>query len=217
MNFVDGLFVSGQYQIKPSLPFVPGSKVAGHVVSVGPDVPRWPSAIGCLRRWDWVASPPRRGPGVYRHRPARRHRCARAATFTQSYSTSLFALGRLHAAPGETVLVLGAGGGVGLSAIGMARASGCRVLGVASARKNDRQRSMPVQRPCSTRPRSRSRRRRAWAGGTGVDLVVDPIGGVLAEQALRALGDRGRYLVIGFTSGDIRRFRSTRSSCGTDR
>ena len=207
VNFVDGLFVAGQYQIKPSLPFVPGSEVAGHVVAVGPDVSTaWPSATGCWPRWAWAASP---AASSWRRRSAialpEGMDAARAATFTQSYSTCLFALrDRAHAAPGETVLVLGAGGGVGLAAIGVARALGCRVLGVASS-ADKRQAALDAGAEAALDPAAEPVKdaARAWAGGTGVDLVVDPIGGALAEPALRALGDRGRYLVIGFASGDI--------------
>jgi NADPH:quinone reductase len=130
---------------------------------------------------------------------------ARAATFTQSYSTSLFALrDRAHAAPGETVLVLGAGGGVGLAAIGVARALSCRVLGVASS-ADKRGAALDAGAEAVLDPGAEPLKdaARAWAGGSGVDLVVDPVGGALAEPSLRALGDRGRYLVIGFASGDI--------------
>ena len=130
---------------------------------------------------------------------------ARAATFTQSYSTCLFALrDRAHAAPGETVLVLGAGGGVGLAAIGVAGALGCRVLGVASS-ADKRQAALEAGAESVLDPAAQPVKEaaRAWSGASGVDLVVDPIGGALAEPALRALGDRGRYLVIGFASGDI--------------
>ena len=206
VNFVDGLFVAGQYQIKPTLPFVPGSEVAGHVVAVGPDV-RTP-AIG-----DRVLASV--GLGGYASRVVVAAGSAialpegmdapRAATFTQSYSTCLFALrDRAHAAPGETVLVLGAGGGVGLAAIGVARALGCRVVGVASS-ADKRQAALDAGAEAALDPAAEPIKdaARAWAGGTGVDLVVDPIGGALAEPALRALGDRGRYLVIGFASGDI--------------
>jgi len=129
----------------------------------------------------------------------------RAATFTQSYSTCLFALrDRARAAPGETVLVLGAGGGVGLAAIGVARALGCRVLGVASS-ADKREAALAAGAEAVVDPGAEPLKEaaRAWAGGTGVDLVVDPVGGPLAEPSLRALGDRGRYLVIGFASGDI--------------
>ncbi len=206
VNFVDGLFVAGQYQIKPSLPFVPGSEVAGHVVAVGPDV-------GGLALGDRVLASV--GLGGFASRVVVPATAAivlpegldapRAATFTQSYSTSLFALrDRAHAAPGETVLVLGAGGGVGLAAIGVARALGCRVLGVASsADKRDAALAAGAEAVVDPAAEPLKEAARAWAGGTGVDLVVDPVGGPLAEQSLRALGDRGRYLVIGFASGDI--------------
>ena len=206
VNFVDGLFVAGQYQIKPSLPFVPGSEVAGHVVAVGPDV-------GGLALGDRVLASV--GLGGFASRVVVPATAAivlpegldapRAATFTQSYSTSLFALrDRAHAAPGETVLVLGAGGGVGRAAIGVARALGCRVLGVASsADKRDAALAAGAEAVVDPAAEPLKEAARAWAGGTGVDLVVDPVGGPLAEQSLRALGDRGRYLVIGFASGDI--------------
>ncbi len=206
VNFVDGLFVAGQYQIKPALPFVPGSEVAGHVVALGPEVST--IAVG-----DRVLASV--GLGGFASRVVVRAStvislpdgmdAAHAATFTQSYSTSLFALrDRAHAAPGETVLILGAGGGVGLGAIGVARALGCRVLGVASSAEK-RQAALEAGAEAVLDPATESVKEatRTWAGGTGVDIVVDPIGGDLAEQALRALGDRGRYLVIGFASGEI--------------
>jgi NADPH:quinone reductase len=206
VNFVDGLFVAGQYQIKPSLPFVPGSEVAGHVVAVGPDVAavaagdRVLASVGLGGFASRVVVPARSVVALPDGMDA-----ARAATFTQSYSTCLFALrDRAHAAPGETVLVLGAGGGVGLAAIGVARALGCRVLGVASS-ADKRQAALEAGAESALDPAAEPVKdaARAWAGGSGVDLVVDPIGGALAEPALRALGDRGRYLVIGFASGDI--------------
>ena len=206
VNFVDGLFVAGQYQIKPSLPFVPGSEVAGHVVAVGPDVSglavgdRVLASVGLGGFASRVVVAAGTAVALPEGLDA-----ARAATFTQSYSTCLFALrDRAHAAPGETVLVLGAGGGVGLAAIGVARALGCRVLGVASS-ADKRQAALDAGADSVLDPAAESVKdvARTWAGGTGVDLVVDPIGGALAEPSLRALGDRGRYLVIGFASGDI--------------
>ena len=206
VNFVDGLFVAGQYQIKPSLPFVPGSEVAGHIAAVGPDVvavavgDRVLASVGLGGFASRVVVPAVSVVALPEGMVA-----ARAATFTQSYSTCLFALrDRAHAAPGESVLVLGAGGGVGLAAIGVARALGCRVLGVASSPEK-RQAALEAGAESVLDPASEAVKdaARAFAGGTGVDLVVDPIGGALAEPALRALGDRGRYLVIGFASGDI--------------
>ncbi len=206
VNFVDGLFVAGQYQIKPTLPFVPGSEVAGHVVAVGPGVTtvavgdRVLASVGLGGFASRVVVPAGSVVALPEGMDA-----SRAATFTQSYSTCLFALrDRASAAPGETVLVLGAGGGVGLAAIGVARALGCRVLGVASS-ADKRQAALEAGAEAALDPALEPIKdaARSWAGGTGVDIVVDPIGGALAEPALRALGDRGRYLVIGFASGDI--------------
>jgi NADPH2:quinone reductase len=206
VNFVDALFVAGKYQIKPPLPFVPGSEVAGTVEAVGPDVD--------------VPAPGQRvlasvGLGGFASRvvvPAAaavvlpdRLSAPQAATFTQSFSTCLFALReRAAAQPGESVLVLGAGGGVGLAAIGVARALGCRVLGVASTEEK-RAAALAAGAEAVLDPTTEPVKdaARAWAGGTGADLVVDPVGGALAEPSLRALGDRGRYLVIGFASGPI--------------
>jgi len=206
VNFVDGLFVAGRYQIKPPLPFVPGSEVAGRVEAVGPDVAgpavgaRVLASVGLGGFASRVVVPAASAvelPDVLD--------AAQAATFTQSYSTSLFALrDRGHAGEGERVLVLGAGGGVGLAAIGVARALGCRVLGVASSAEK-REAALAAGAEAAVDPASEALKdaARAWAGGTGIDVVVDPIGGPLAEPSLRALGDGGRYLVIGFASGDI--------------
>jgi NADPH:quinone reductase len=130
---------------------------------------------------------------------------ARAATFTQSYSTSLFALrDRAHVRPGERVLVLGAGGGIGLAAIGVARALGCRVLAVASSEdKRTAAASAGAEAVVDPAEEPLKEAARSWAGGSGVDVVIDPVGGPSAEPSLRALGDDGRYLVVGFASGVI--------------
>jgi NADPH2:quinone reductase len=206
VNFVDGLFIAGQYQIKPPLPFVPGSEVAGRVFSVGTGV------TGLAPGQRVMANT---GLGGYASRAAVAAKSAvplpdgldspRAATFNQSYSTSLFALrDRGGARAEESVLVLGAGGGIGLAAIGVARALGCRVLGVASTEaKRDAAREAGAETVLESDSGSLKEAVREWAGGTGVDLVVDPVGGELAEPSLRSLGDGGRYLVIGFASGGI--------------
>jgi NADPH:quinone reductase len=206
VNYVDALFVAGQYQIKPPLPFVPGSEVAGRIQSVG-------AGVGGLASGQRVLAST--GLGGYAERVAvaadavvrlpDRLAAPQAATFTQSYSTNLFALrDRAHVAPGETVLVLGAGGGIGLAAIGVAVALGCRVLGVASSEeKRAAARAAGAEAVLDPAAQSVKDTARAWAGGTGVDVVVDPVGGELAEPSLRSLGDGGRYLVIGFASGTI--------------
>jgi len=193
VNFVDGLFIAGQYQIKPPLPFTPGSEVAGRVVTVGDEV----AGVAVGQRV--LATTGLGGYASHAVVPALALvnlpdglDAPRAATFTQSYCTCLFALrDRAHLAPGERVLVLGAGGGIGLAAIAVARALGGRVIGAAAEAVID------------TGTESIKEAARAWAGGTGVDVVIDPIGGPAAEPSLRALGDFGRYLVIGFAAGTI--------------
>jgi NADPH2:quinone reductase len=206
VNFVDGLFVAGRYQIKPALPFVPGSEVAGRVIAVGSEVAglavgrRVLASVGLGGFAGRVVVPAMAAVPLPDALDA-----ARAATFTQSYSTSLFALrDRARARSGESVLVLGAGGGIGLAAIGVAGALGCRVMGVASSRpKRVAATAAGAEAVVDPAAEPLKEAARAWAGGSGVDIVVDPVGGRLAEPALRALGDGGRYLVVGFASGDI--------------
>jgi NADPH2:quinone reductase len=206
VNFVDGLFIAGQYQIKPPLPFTPGSEVAGRITAVGYGVDR----LDLGQRV--IASPGLGGyashllvaPAALTPNPDRLDG-PRAATFSQSFCTCLYALRqRAGVQAGETVLVLGAGGGIGLAAIATARALGCRVIGAASSEaKRHAALEAGAETVLDSTTASIKDEARAWAGGTGVDVVVDPIGGPAAEPALRALGDGGRYLVIGFASGAI--------------
>ncbi len=225
VNYVDALFVSGQYQIKPHLPFVPGSEIAGTVSAVGPgptdgagaNTP--PLAVGdhvlvsCgLGGFaEQVAVP---AASAVR-RPANLD-APRAAAFTQSYATALFALrDRADLRPGETVLVLGAGGGVGLACIDVAQALGAQAIAAASSpAKREAAMAMGAAAVIDTttesvkdRARELARQLGTEAGPvpTGVDVAVDPVGGDLAEEALRALGESGRFLVIGFASGTIPR------------
>jgi len=208
VNFVDGLFIAGQYQIKPPLPFTPGSEVAGRVSAVGDDVAdvsvgqRVMVTTGLGGFASHVVAPA----GALMTLPDN-FDSPRAATFTQSYCTCLFALrDRARVEAGESVLVLGAGGGIGLAAIAMARALGCRVMGAASSpEKRAAALAAGAEEVADTTQDDVKARARQWAGRTGVDVVVDPIGGPMAESSLRALGDRGRYLVIGFASGEIPR------------
>jgi NADPH:quinone reductase len=209
VNFVDGLFIAGQYQIKPPLPFTPGSEIAGRVASIGEGVEdyqvgqRVMATTGLGGYASHVVVP-----AVSLATLPDGLDAPRAATFTQSFTTCLFALrDRAHVEPGQSVLVLGAGGGIGLAAIAVARTLGCRVLAAASSEEK-RAAALgagadDVIDTSSESTESIKDRARQWAGGTGVDVVVDPIGGPAAEQSLRALGDAGRYLVIGFASGSI--------------
>lgn len=205
VNYVDGLFVQGRYQIKPPVPFVPGGEVAGAIAAVGPGViapavgTRVLAMCGLGGFASHAAVPAAAAVPIPDELDA-----ARAATFTQSYCTALFALrerGRLRA--GETVLVLGAGGGVGLAAVQVATALGAKVLaGASSEDKRQAALSAGAAAVVDTSAADVKTAAREWSDG-GVDVVYDPVGGALADPALRALRDRGRYLVIGFASGTI--------------
>ena len=212
VNYVDALFVQGKYQIKPPLPFVPGSEVAGRVAAVGPDVADLAvgdrvlasCGLGAFAEQVSVAA----GSAV---RLPDALDAPRAATFTQSYATALFSLrDRAHLAPGEIVLVLGAGGGIGLATVDVARALGARTIAAASsAPKREAALALGADAAIDTTTEALKDRARELAtelagrAVAGVDLVMDPVGGDLADAALRALGEGGRYLVVGFASGSI--------------
>jgi NADPH:quinone reductase len=181
VNFVDGLFVQGLYQIKPPLPFVPGSEVAGRVVEVAPDVttPAVDDRVFCSVGLGGYAS--------------------------EVVVPAWFALvRRARAQAGQTLLVLGAGGGVGLAAVDVGSALGLRVIAAAStADKRDIARGRGAAETIDTSTEDVKTRARELAGGDGVDLVYDPVGGTQGEQALRALREDGQFVVIGFASGEI--------------
>ncbi len=207
VNFVDGLFVGGRYQIKPPLPFVPGNEVAGTIVEVGGGVEGWQvgdrvlASVGLGGFASAVAvaaeaiSPVPQGMSA-----------GAAAAFTQSYCTALFALrDRARIRPGEQLLVLGAAGGVGLAAVGVGKALGARVLAAASSpARLERCVAAGADATIDYSAGDLKDAARAESGG-GVDVVLDPVGGDLSEPALRALGELGRLCVIGFARGDIPR------------
>jgi len=205
VNFVDGLLCQGRYQIKPPIPFVPGGEIAGEVsavgsgvtgVSIGDRVIAFTGFGGfaeqvVISALTLVPMPDTLGFG-------------QAATLIQSYGTILFALTRRTSLkPGEWVLVLGAGGGVGLAAIDVARAMGARVIAAASTKeKLDMAVAMGAEATIAYEDEDLKVRAREISGG-GVDVVIDPVGGRHSEPALRATGPFGRFCVIGFASGPI--------------
>jgi NADPH2:quinone reductase len=205
VNFVDALLVSGKYQIKMTPPFTPGTEVAGEIVSLGDDVSGW--SIG-----DRVTATT--GMGGFAERVAiaagslraipRSMTFGQAATFVQSYETMLFAFTRRTSVrAGETVLVLGAGGGIGLAAVDLARMFGLRPIAAAS--DHEKLAGAQAQGAIASiayEDEDLKTRARELSDG-GVDVVVDIVGGPHAEPALRALRSGGRYLVIGFASGTI--------------
>jgi NADPH2:quinone reductase len=205
VNFVDGLFVQGKYQIKPPLPFTPGGEVAGDVVAVGEGVDN--VAVGDrVLAMPWLggfASHVEVAAGAAVPIPAPLS-YGQAAALVQSYGTMLFAFTkRLHVAAGEWVLVLGAGGGIGLAAVDCARHLGARVIAAASTpEKLAAATAAGAEATINYESEDLKARAREISGG-GVDIVVDPVGDRFAEPALRSLGWMGRYLVIGFAGGQI--------------
>jgi NADPH:quinone reductase len=205
VNFVDALLVAGKYQIKIPPPFTPGSEVAGEISACGDEITEW--SVGDRV----VASTAVGGFAEYVEVDARSLRAVpgsmtfgQAATFVQSYETMLFAFTRRTTVrAGETVLVLGAGGGIGLAAVDLARALGLRPIAAASSR--DKLAGAEAQGAVGSIAYEdddlKTRARELSEGG--IDLVVDAVGGAHAEPALRALRSGGRYLVIGFASGTI--------------
>jgi NADPH2:quinone reductase len=205
VNFVDGLLCQGRYQIKPTIPFVPGGEIAGEVsavgsgvtgVSIGDRVIAFTGFGGFAEQVvisapTLVTMPDALGFG-------------QAATLIQSYGTILFALTRRTSIkPGDWVLVLGAGGGVGLAAIDVARALGARVIAAASTKeKLDMAVAMGAEATIAYEDEDLKVRAREISGG-GVDVVIDPVGGRHSEPALRSTGPFGRFCVIGFASGPI--------------
>ena len=205
VNFVDALIVRGEYQIRPPLPFVAGGEVAGTVLAVGDGVTavRVGDRILAMTGFGGFAERVLIGAAQAFPVPSQLD-TKRAAAFTQSYCTALFAL-RERAAlrPGETVLVLGAAGGVGRAAIDVAKALGARVIAASSSAA--RVAACKAAGADETIDYSREDLKNRVKQLGGVDVIVDPVGGERAEPALRTLGVDGRYLVIGFAAGVIPR------------
>ena len=206
-NFVDALLVQGRYQIKPPLPFTPGMEVAGVVAGVGDGVDT--VAIGDrvlgTSFFGGYASQAVLPAAAVTPVPAGLS-AGQAAGLVQSYATMLFALTRrTSVAPGEWVAVLGAGGGIGLAAVDVAKALGARVVACASSTaKLDAARAAGADEVVSYEDDGVDLKAAIrTATGGGADVLVDPIGGSKASAALRALGWWGRYVVIGFAAGDI--------------
>ncbi|MEQ3552647.1 NADPH:quinone oxidoreductase family protein [Pseudonocardia nematodicida] len=206
VSFVDSLIVRGEYQVRPPLPFTPGSSVAGRVVAVGKgveealvgtDVATVLPAFGGYATHITVPAPlavplpAAVTPGT-------------AAAVMESYLTLVFAVThRVKITRGEQVVVLGAGGGIGQAAVDVARAAGARVIAVAST--EDKRAAAEAAGAEVTLGYDNLKDEIRTATGGGADVVVDPVGGDAAESALRALGADGRYCVLGFASGRIPR------------
>ncbi len=208
VSFVDGLIVAGGYQVKPPLPFTPGLTVAGEVLTVG-------DAVTGVGPGDRVVSTSMGFGGYASHRVLEAGavvplpdgvRYDIAATAIESYATMVFGLTRrTTVAPGEWILVLGAGGGIGLAAVDVGRSLGGRVIAAASSEAKRAAALAAGAEPVVDYESEDLKARVRELTGGGADLVVDPVGDRFAEPALRSLRPFGRYLVIGFAGGSIPR------------
>jgi len=209
INFPDLLVIQGLYQVKVKPPFIPGNEAAGVVQAVGEGVSRYKPGDRVIIMPEGAAFAELCAVPVERVIPMLDTlNFEQAAGFTITYGTSYHALkqsAKLQA--GETVLVLGAAGGVGITAVECAKAMGARVIAAASSEeKLEFTRAAGADETINYSSESLRDRCKALTDGKGVDVVYDPVGGDLAQQALRALAWHGRYLVIGFASGDIPEF-----------
>ena len=209
LNFPDLLIVQNKYQMKPTLPFVPGSEYAGVVQALGEGVTH-------LKIGQHVACLSGTG-GFGTHTLAPAALCmplpvgfpfVDAAAFIMIYATSWHALmDRAQLKAGETVLVLGAAGGVGTAAIQLAKAAGARVIAAASTdKKCTLCTSIGADATINNSAMDAAGLREAikrLTDGKGPDIIYDPVGGDFAEPAFRSIAWRGRYLVVGFASGAI--------------
>ena len=212
INYPDVLIIEDRYQVRPPRPFSPGAEAAGIVDQVGEGVTGFALGDRVLAMPGWGA--------LADHVAVDARRCARlpnampfdeAAAFLMTYGTSHHALadrGRLRA--GETLLVLGAAGGVGLAAVEIGRAMGARVLAavssadklaLAKARGADDGFVYPTGPFDAAGRKALADAFKAGCGPGGADVIYDPVGGDYAEAALRAIGWRGRFLVVGFPAG----------------
>jgi NADPH:quinone reductase len=210
VNYVDLLVIGGTYQFLPPLPFIPGKGPAGVVAALGRNVTS-------LRVGDRVLAMAEQG-GYAEAVTVRADQCYRlppsmsftgAASLSLVYDTAWFALReRARLESGETVLVLGASGGVGQAAIQLAHAMGARVL--AGILRPEREGSVlaagadaVIDLSAADLPNSLGAQFYAVTEGRGVDIILDPLGGSIFEAAVRALAWRGRLVVIGFAAGAI--------------
>jgi NADPH2:quinone reductase len=206
LNFPDVLIVQNKYQFKPPLPFTPGTELSGVVKAVGEGVTRVAPGdrVMAYTTYGAFAEEVKTEESRVLPMPPGMDFPA-AAAFIVAYGTSDHALSdRAALREGETLLVLGAGGGVGLAAVEIGKALGARVVACASsADKLAVSRAHGADEVIDYSKEDLRERIKQLTGGRGVDVVYDPVGGPYTEPALRSTGWRGRLVVIGFAAGDI--------------
>ena len=208
LNFPDVLMLEGKYQVRPPFPFSPGGEIAGTVAATGEGVSGFSpgdrvfGGTGVGGFAEQIAVPA----AAMRHMPDEIS-FVQASGISTTYGTSYYALKQRAALQeGETLLVLGAAGGVGLAAVELGRAMGARVIAAASsAEKLDAAKAAGADELIDYSDGELKEKVKALTGGRGADVIYDPVGGDLTDQCMRCIAWYGRLLVIGFAAGDIPR------------
>ena len=206
VNFPDSLIIEGKYQFKPPFPFSPGGEAAGVISAVGEKVSQYKVGDRVMALTGWGSFAEQVAVPAYNVLPMPPSMdFTTAAAFSMTYGTSMHALkqrGNLQA--GETLLVLGASGGVGLAAVEIGKAMGATVIAAASsAEKLAVAKAAGADHLINYSEQSLKDELKTLTKGQGVDVIYDPVGGPLFEEAFRSIAWNGRMLVIGFASGEI--------------
>ncbi|MFZ6049075.1 NADPH:quinone oxidoreductase family protein [Pseudomonas sp. CR3202] len=206
VNFPDTLIIEGKYQFKPPFPFSPGGEAAGVVAAVGEKVSHLKPGDRVMALTGWGSFAEQVAVPSYNVMPIPKGiDFNSAAAFGMTYGTSMHALKqRANLQPGETLLVLGASGGVGLAAVEIGKAMGARVIAAASsAQKLEVAKAAGADALINYSEESLKDRVKELTNGQGADVIYDPVGGDLFDAAIRAINWNGRLLVVGFASGRI--------------
>ncbi|MEM6965258.1 MAG: NADPH:quinone oxidoreductase family protein [Bacteroidota bacterium] len=206
VNFPDTLIIQGLYQFKPPLPFTPGSDIAGIVKEVGAEIKHLKpgdEVFGFAMAGGFAEEVIMDGKAVFPKPPNMDFPIA--ASFMMAYGTSHYALkDRAKLKEGETLLVLGASGGVGLAAVELGKVMGAKVIAAASTDdKLELCKTYGADMTINYTTEDLKSKIKALTDGKGVDVVYDPVGGDYSEAALRGTAWEGRFLVVGFAAGDI--------------
>ena len=204
VNFPDTLMVQGLYQFKPSMPFAPGCDIAGVVKAVGEEVENLKvgdEIFGMVQYGGFAEEVIAPAHMVFPKMPSMDFNIA--ASFMMAYGTSYHALkDRAHLKAGETLVVLGASGGVGIAAVELGKMMGARVIACASTdTKLELCKKYGADEIINYTDEDLKKRIKELTDGKGADVVYDPVGGAYTEAALRATGWQGRFLIVGFPAG----------------
>jgi len=211
VNFADTVIIQGTYQLKPDFPFTPGLEVAGTVAQLGDGVDNvsiGDRAVGIPNIGAFAEQVVVKAPAVVRIPDAMDFETA--ASFAVAYSTSHMALGyRAGLKEGETLLIFGAAGGVGLTAVEIGKIMGANVIACASTQKKlDLCKDMGADHVINYSDEDIRERVKEITGGKGANVVYDPVGGAAFDAAMRAINWEGRIVVVGFASGDFNQART---------